>query len=41
MRRRIPGFPFIPLVPLALLIGQAVAIARIYRRVCMLESRML
>ena len=39
-RRRIPFFPFIPLVPIALLVGQALTIARIYRRVCMLESRL-
>jgi hypothetical protein len=41
MRRRIPLFPLIPLAPLALLIGEAIAIARVYRRVCKLESRML
>jgi hypothetical protein len=41
LRRRIPFFPFIPIIPVALLLAQAALIARLYRRVCKLESRLI
>jgi hypothetical protein len=39
LRRRIPFFPIIPLVPLTLLVAEAVATIVLFRRVRSLEAR--
>jgi hypothetical protein len=38
-RRRIPFFPFIPLLPIGLLTATSIALVRLYRRVNALEVR--
>ncbi|HZU82859.1 MAG TPA: hypothetical protein VE987_08090 [Polyangiaceae bacterium] len=38
--RRLPMFPFFPIVPMALVVLQGLAMARVYRRIARLEARL-